>query len=140
MNPATIDIKDVLVTDGVGTFGATSGWAIFIGFEPESPNTTITLYDTGGKEPVPNLLLDFPTIQTRIRGEVGEYEQTYQKALEVRESLLGLPTKTINGTLYDGVWANSDIIYLNTNKGRPIFVINWRIAREPASGKYRVAL
>jgi len=137
MNPVTIDLKDILEANGVGTFGATNGWGIYIGFEPETPDTTITLYDTGGGSPLPNLLLDFPTIQTRIRGSVGDYEATYQKALEVRDVLLGLPSQTINGTLYDGVWANSDIIYLTRTKDRPVFVINWRIAREPATGNNR---
>jgi len=51
MNPTTIDLKDVLEANSVGVFGASSGWGIYIGFEPESPDTTITLYDTGGNNP-----------------------------------------------------------------------------------------
>ena len=47
-NPA-VSAKDMLVTAGVGTFGASSGWGIYIGQEPTDPKTVVTLFSTGGR-------------------------------------------------------------------------------------------
>jgi len=141
MNSAAMDLKDVLVSAGVGTFAASSGWGIYIGFEPDSPDTVVTLYDTGSfEEPNPAYLLDFPTMQIRIRGAKNDYPGAFSKANAVKEALLGLPAQTINGTRYDGVWMISDVSYIGVEKERPIFTTNWRIAREPATGTYRASL
>lgn len=141
MNSAAMDLKDVLVSAGIGTFGGSTGWGIYIGFEPSAPDTVITLYDTGSsQEPNPAYLLDFPTIQIRVRGAKGDYPGAFAKAFAVKDVLLGLPPQTINGTRYDGVWMVSDVSYIGTSEDRPVFTSNWRIAREPATGGNRVSL
>jgi hypothetical protein len=62
------------------------------------------------------------------------------KALDIRNALLGLPKKIINGTQYTGIWLNTDITLLKYDETeRPILITNWRIVREPASGTYRVS-
>ncbi len=57
MNAPSIDIKDILVAEGIGTFGNTTAWSISVNTEPKykevsgvvvSPNDSITIYDTGG--------------------------------------------------------------------------------------------
>lgn len=133
LNPPTLDMRDVLVNAGVGTFAATSGWGIYIGSEPTSPNTVITLYDTGGLSPNPVFLLDFPTFQVRVRGNPNDYLGAYNKILGVRDVLLGFDSQDINTTRYDGVWQSSEIVSLGTDKERFIFVANFRVAREPSS-------
>ena len=136
----SIDMKDVLVTDGVGVFGGGGVWSIYIGTEPATPDQVITLYDTGGTDPNPRLLLDFQTFQVRIRGLTGDYQITYEKAEEVRDSLLALPAQVINTTRYDGVWQVGDIAFIGPTETRPTFISNWRVIREPAAGMHRVAL
>lgn len=138
--PVSIDVKDVLVSAGVGVFAAVTGWSINIGTEPVSPDTAITVYDTGGADPDPKWLLEFPTFQVRIRGSEGGYVLAYTKAKEIKDALLGFPTQVVNNTVYAGIWAVSDITHIGADQERPIFVINFRTAREPDSGTYRTTL
>ena len=135
MNPPSEDFKDVLAAAGVGVFGAQGGWGIYIGTEPERPQATITLYDTGGFEPDPARLLDKPTVLIRVRGEPGGYQAAFAKAAEVRDALLGLPSQTLGGAWYVGVWVTGDIGFVsNDDHDRPVFTMSLRAVREPAAG------
>jgi hypothetical protein len=137
MNSPAADIASILVSAGVGAMG-NSGWAIKIGLEPTTPDTAITIYDTGGYPPNPKWLQDNPTVQARIRGSVGGYPAAYSKALAVRDALLGFAGQAINGTNYAGIWCMGDIVSLGyDDSNRPIFTVNFRMVREPSSGTYR---
>lgn len=140
MSIVSIDMKDILVADGVGVFGGGGTWSIYIGLEPPDPDQVITLYDTGGNDPNPRLLIDFQTFQVRVRGLPGEYQETYVKMQDARDSLLALPSQTINTTLYDGVWQTGDVAFIGQGESRPIFTANFRVIREPAAGMHRVSL
>jgi len=142
MSDIAIDIKDQLVTDGIGTFAATTGWGIYISNEPEgNPDTAITLYPTSVAEPNPQWLLEELGLQIRVRGTPGGYVVAQAKAQAIKDDLLGHPQVTINTTKYIGMWMTTDIIFLTTDdRGRPIFVTNWRMVREPASGTNRTSL
>jgi hypothetical protein len=140
MNPPSEDLKDELISSavGVGEFAATSGWSVHISKMPDSPDTCIALYDTGGFAPSPKWLEDYPTVQIRVRGTAGGYKAAWQKAIDARDALLGLPTTTLNNTIYQGVWVDSDVAFISyDDKNRPLFTCNLRISREPASGTYR---
>jgi len=138
MNPASEDLKDILVTAGIGTYAATSGWAIYVSKEPKSPDTVVTLYDYSGADPSPKFLRDNPNVQVRVRGAKEAYKAGWTKAQAVKDALLGLPGQTINATKYVGVWMQSDINFINyDDNNRPLFTLNFRITREPASGAYR---
>ena len=134
-NAPSADIAEFMQTNGVGFIAATTGWAIFESREPVSPDSTITVYDTGGLASSPRFLLDSPSVQIRVRGDIGKYGLAYAKCQEIKDLLLGLPKQVINTTEYIGVWAIGDITSLayDDNK-RPILVQNWRIIREPAAG------
>lgn len=141
--PITRDIVDVLEIFNVGTFGtsagASSGWPIFIGSEPEQPNDCITLYDTPGEPPNPKWLLDFPRFMARVRSH--SYEQGFAKAGELKGALLGLPSQDINGIRYVGIYVVMDTYFLQADdKGRSIFVNTWRVIREPTEGEHRQPL
>lgn len=142
MSVVSIDMKDILVTNSIGLFGGTSVWSIHIGLEPPEPDQVITLYDTGGNDPNPRLLIDFQTFQVRVRGLSGEYQETYVKMQDVRDVLLALPSQTINTTLYDGVWQTGDVAFIgqDESQSRPLFTANFRVIREPATGTNRVSL
>jgi hypothetical protein len=140
MTDWAVDIKDELVGAGIGTFGASSGWGIYISLEPNRPHTTVTLYPGGFSLSNPKFLIDDVTLQIRIRGAPNGYQAAMLKALDIRNALLGLPKKIINGTQYTGIWLNTDITLLKYDETeRPILITNWRIVREPASGTYRVS-
>jgi len=136
-----VDIKDILVAAGVGAFASTTGWALAVSREPDEPNQVITVYDVGGTDPDPKFLLDFPSVQVRIRGNPADYVNTYARAQLVKDTLLGLQRQTVNATIYVGIWQTGDIQNLGfDDSNRPILVTNWRIAREPASGANRQAV
>lgn len=141
MTAPTVEVKDYLVAQGVGTFGATSGWAIYIGIEPEDPDTVITLYDRPGDIANPKYSLDYPRWQIRVRGTPNSYVATHGKAKEIKDVLLGLPPQNLGTTRYDGVFMVGDIFYLQADeKGRPIFITNWRGILEPVASGNRISL
>ena len=138
MAAPSVDIKDILVAAGIGTFAGTSGWGIYVSQEPKNPDSVITIYDSGGVAPNPKWLFDEPTVQIRIRGSEMAYVAAYAKAQAIKDALLGLTPQTVSGTYYVGVQMVGDINHIGyDDKSRPLFTTNWRIFREPASGTYR---
>ena len=139
-SPADL-LKDILVADGEGVFAATSGWGIYIGDEPDQPDTSITLYDTGGQAPNPKFALDYPTVQIRIRGSKGAYQAAYDKARTVRASLLGHDSGTIGDTWLVSVTMKGDIMHLGKDQDRrPLVTLNFQLITEPTADDWRVAL
>lgn len=130
MTPAK-DIADMLVSSGVGVFAAESGWSINVSREPVSPDTAITIYDTGGG---PDVNVDInmrqPTIQVRVRGY--DYPEAYAKHEEIRSALC-IPTFRDQGDhRYVGVWMQSDILSIGRDDNdRHLLTANYRIERMP---------
>ena len=138
MSAPCIDIKDMLVSASIGVFKAVSGWAIYVAEEPASPDTVVTVYDTGGQDSEPNILLDYPSVMVRVRGAPGDYAAAWSKAQAVKDALLGKSAATVNSTRYVGIWIRGDINYLGRDDNRrPQFSLNFAIARELASGTNR---
>jgi Bacteriophage minor capsid protein len=134
-------IKDLLVTAGVGVFAATTGWGIFIGSEPDTPDTAVTIYNTAGQTGDYMFLVDYPSVQVRIRGAAGGYQAAYAKAYSVLDELMGLPAQVINGDRWDSVTAVGNVNNLGFDaKRRPLFSTNFNLIIEPATGVNRVAL
>lgn len=136
-----VDIKDLLVTAGIGTFASTTGWSISISRAPDSPNQMVSIIWIGGPAPNPKFLFDQPSIQVMVRGAPEDYLATEAKAQDVKDALLGLPAQTINGTPYVGIWALGDTQFVGYDESeRPTFTSNWRIRVEPTSGTNRVPI
>ena len=79
--PPSKVIADILATESLGVFGAASGWGIYVSKSPANPDTTITVYDTGGFQS--DLLMDgdrlnFPTIMMHVRAN--DYQTVWSKA------------------------------------------------------------
>lgn len=126
------DAKDLLVAAGIGTFGGTSGWVIRLNKEEDSPHTHITIYDTGGKEPNPRYLLDYPSLQIRVRGSTADPQAARNKAKEVKDALLGLPSQDVNGNRWVSVLGLGDIQHLGFDEqGRILFVVNFSLILQP---------
>ena len=131
-------LADILVTAAVGARAAQSGWGIFVGKAPVKPDSVITLYNTGGLNPNPKWLLDFPSIQTIVRGNINGGAGTYDKAREVRDTLLGCDPRTINGERLVSVLMISDIATLGfDDNNREMLSVNFSLIVEPASGLNR---
>ncbi len=134
-------IRDLLVTAGVGTFGATSGWGIFIGSQPTSPDTSITIREYIADLPMPKFLIDFPAVQVMIRGAPGGYQAAKAKARDVLNELHSIPSLDLNGDRWNSIRALSGPGYLGSDdNNRPKFSINFTLIIEPSSGTYRESL
>lgn len=134
MSNMAVGAKDLLVTAGVGSFAASTGWGIYISKEPTSPNTTITIFNTAGRPPNPKWLLDYPGLNIRIRGDKGGYSNAEDKAKEVKDVLLGLDSQDINGDRWVSVTMPGDIAFIGYDENeRPMFSLNFRLIIEPAA-------
>ena len=126
------EVAAILVSAGLGTLGGTTGWGVFAYREPDNPETTITVYDTGGdglfNEPDNNLL--HPTIQIRSRALV--YDDAYGKQIDARDALMASAAAVpiTDGNII-GVWATSGILMLGPDeKRRHRLVSNYRMTIE----------
>jgi hypothetical protein len=136
MSTPAADIIDVLAAAGVGVRDAASGWGLYLPPTPVEPDTAITVYDSGGRDPHPALAVDNPNVMVRVRG-VG-YSEAYAKAQAVKDTLLGLPAQIVNGTRYCGVWMRGEINFIGPDDlGRDEFTLNFLITSEPADGGHR---
>jgi hypothetical protein len=148
MNPPTIDIRDVLESEGIGVFGAEKGWAIFIGREPDQPTNVITLFDTGGGSPQIPMdstvtkdgssdkhrkgFVEFANVQIRVRSK--EYISVYAKVEQIRKALAnrGVFFSLDNSAKYLNIEMQSDPLYVGEDdKRRQIFSLNIVATREP---------
>lgn len=123
---------------------ATSGWTIEVGVLPTAPDKVIMISDTGGLDPNPKWLLDFPTLQILVRGIVSGYSTTWTEGKAVKDILLGLSSTDVNGDRWDAVNIVSDLAFIGRDESqRPQFTINFSLIVEPqvpAGGSNRSAL
>lgn len=131
---AATHIKDTLVSLGY-VFGGVGDWAVYIGDQPDQPQRVVTIYDSAGGTPNPRWLLDYPHVQLRVRGGPNDYAVCVQKALILRNMLLGRAS-------YDALNGNGDrIVAINSvgdvaftgkdDQNRPEFVFNLALIVEP---------
>jgi hypothetical protein len=82
------DVAILLAENGIGQFQdiGVPPWIICVNSEPDTPDTTITVYDTGGGQPSTNegdVLT--PSIQVRVRGvsqpDMAEVHQSIRELL-----------------------------------------------------------
>lgn len=124
MNSAAQDILEHLIALSIVTDGS-----VFFGEEPKDPNDCVTIYDTGGGDPFPDIELYDTSIQIRVRDT--KYTEAYAKQNQIREALIIPTTFEINGTRYIGVWNQGDIISLGRDQNnRAILTSNYRIERQ----------
>ncbi len=127
-NPPSVGIKAILAAHV-----AVSLWVIEIGTMPDTPDRVIMLTDTGGIEPNPKWLLDFPTVQVMIRGNANGYLDTFREAKAVKDLLLGIDSFTsADGDRWVSLTQNGDMAFIGRDDGmRPLFTINIAIILEP---------
>ena len=140
MNSVSVDMKDILEAENVGTFKEVTGWGIFILIEPENLDTTITLKDMGGPEPqrtADNTQRPFfrSTFQVRVRG--GDYGVAMAKARQIERVFRAKGKFTVTAvdsgeldTKYKGIFSTSEIIPLELDeKKKTILVQTWKAPR-----------
>ena len=134
MSSPAEDLSAVLIAAGLGTFNATTGWSVAIGKEPTDPDTTITLYDIGGLTPDPKWLLDYPSVQIRVRGEVSGYQAAWARMRQVRDELLGADPFTQSGNSYRSLLLTGEAVHIGYDShNRPMFTMTFSLIVEPAA-------
>lgn len=133
---ASAHIKDTLVNDGY-SFGTTTAWSLYIGSQPDTPERVVTIYDSAGGTPNPRWLLDYPHVQIRVRGNVNDYQVASQKAIELRNRLLGRASYDAyngSGDRIVAINAIGDVAFVGKDEQhRPEFVFNLSLIVEPAT-------
>lgn len=99
--------------------------------------------DTGGLDPNPKYLLDFPTCQAMVRGNVSGYLETFREAKAVKDILLGVDSQDINLDRLVAINQNGDLGFIGRDEqNRPLFTINFALIIEPqvVANSNRIAL
>ncbi len=119
--------KDLLVTAGAGTFGTD----LFISREPATPDACITVFRSGGLEPNPKFLIDYPSLNIRVRGAKLGYQAAEVTCQLVKDTLLGISSQTINDDRWICVNMSGDPFFLGYDDNeRPSFSLNFRLIIE----------
>lgn len=136
-NSPAFDLSQHLlaIDPAVVTINRTTGTlpVVSVGTEPNVNNRIlVTIYDTGGPPSNPAYQRDYPRIQIRSKGASEfDYEGAYNIQQTIKDILLGMSRIEINGTLYVGVWQQTDIATLSADyNNRPILISNYRMVRE----------
>jgi len=133
MNPASEDIKDILVAEA--SLGLTFATNLFIAKEPGEPDNCVTIFDTPG---FPNQLTyqqgenyQYPAIQIRVRnGGSGAYLTGWKLANDIMDHLHSRAQQTVNGTLYSLIRAMGEPVLLHwDDNDRCLFIINFDLQR-----------
>lgn len=128
MNSPSEDIKDIL--DGQSSLALAFRTNLFVSEMPPKPDECVAVYDTGGENPQPNYTYERPTVQVRVRGAKGDYEDAYALAEAIRNILNGMHDEEVGGTRYIGIWAMGDILFVGYDDNhRPLLTINFRLHR-----------
>jgi hypothetical protein len=129
MNPCSVDTVDMLEDESLGlTFGTN----LFIGFEPRSPDDTVTIFDTGGFGPQLTFdkseKYDYTNIQIRVRSN--KYDDGWDLINDIKDALHGRAHETWNDTYYSLIHCSSDIAFLDwDSERRARFVVNFELQR-----------
>lgn len=129
MNSPAQDIADILTDEGVGVIGT----SLFCFKQPTTPDSCITVIDSGGFPPEANYRYDYPTVQILVRGARNGYRAAYTVAENIKTTLNGKAGNAVDSTYsIIGIWAMGDILPLgNDESDRPLFSLNFRLQRQP---------
>lgn len=121
MNSPALDIANFLELEAVEV-------PCYVNEEPASPNDCVTIYDTGGSDP---LVIDdvySPTVQVRVRNL--DSQAAYAKQYEIRDLLVAAKHTIINSNDYISMFLQGDIISIGRDENnRYILTSNYRLMR-----------
>lgn len=134
MYDPALSIKDLLVSLGLGTFGAPTPFGLYVGAPPDKPDALVLINRTGGMDPLPHLLLNYPSVQVMVRGAASGYVAASAKMRVIVNALLGLSTVVLNGDTYRACNQIGEVMYLGQDDNtRPMLSANFRFIVEPAA-------
>ena len=127
MNSPAVDIAGLLATAGIGTIGTD----LFISEQPSSPDSCVTVFDTGGFPPESNYTYEKPTVNIRVRGNRNGYLNAYAVAKSIVDELHDKTNEEVDSeNRIISIWCMGDIISLGKDDNdRPQLSVNFRIHR-----------
>jgi Bacteriophage minor capsid protein len=128
------DARTLLVAAGVVFADTTVDWTIYIGKMMDKPNKAVSIIDAGGFSPNPKWLLDYPSIQVKVRGAPNGYSEARLKAIRIKDELLGIISLDVNGNRWASVTMAGDIVMLGYDQSeRPMFTLNFNLIIQPSA-------
>lgn len=137
MTAPSIGIKDLLVAASLGTFNTppSGSWPIFVSKLPAEPDQCIAIYDTGGQDPDPKWLLQYPNVVIMARGK--GFVDVNAKMRNICSKLQGLSSQDINGDRWVSLVQQGDIVHAgHDEKDRMLLTATFRLIIEPATDAY----
>lgn len=131
MNPPSKDICSILAA---ASLGLTFGTNMFVGLEPDSPDTCVTVFDTPGYPPELTLNPEDsnfyrPSVQVRVRA--AGYATAYELAKDIMVELHGMNHEEWGSMTYEAIKCSQEPFLLDYDtKNRPRFVANFDIQRK----------
>lgn len=110
MNPASVDIKDILEAESA--LGLTFSANLFIGREPAKPDFAVTIWDTPGGPPDMGLGGQsdpgyyYPAVHIRVRAV--DYLTAYNTINQIKLLLHGRGNEVINSTRYTSIRCSAE--------------------------------
>lgn len=131
MNACSVDIKDILINET--TLSLSFGDDLFVGREPESPDESVTIYDTPGAGRGTNLQGSDGTheasIQVRVRNN--SYKAGVDLCESIIQSLHGRNQEKWNGTvIFSIICKNGPHLLKWDDNERAIFIANFNVQRK----------
>lgn len=127
-----LEVAAYLEAEGVA--GSATGWPVFRGFMPASPDAVVALFPAGGTPGEGKYDLRYPQVQVRVRGAPHEQTPPYAKLEEIRQALRGVLNQTIGAGRYAHLIPASDVLALGQDANqRHEYTLTFRAAREPAA-------
>lgn len=128
-NGTAHEIALYVATQGLGVFGGSAGWVVGANGEPPSPDTAITIYDTGGQDlDTDEQDVAQPSFQVRVRSK--SQIDARQKQLDIRAILVrpGEDPAFDGVTLrFTAVQLTTDILFIGRDgNDRFLFTANFR--------------
>ncbi len=119
-------IADYLQAQGRGTVGTD----IFIGLMPDSPDTSVTVYESAGPGTIQTfgggVALDRVSIQISVRGVRDDYPTARNRAVTIRDTLASVTEVTQGSVRFVRLDPTG---YVNSigrdEEDRPVFTINF---------------
>ena len=120
MNSVSDDFKDLLVAGGAGKFGATEGWSIAIGHQPDEPDECITVYEVPGRvtEETFDGMNEIEELPVQVRVRATSFQRAFEKSKQVREIL------NRNSTNIESI--PNDTCYLSISIATPSYPLGGR--------------
>jgi hypothetical protein len=119
-------------------------WKISVGTYPSAPDQIVLLNESGGRNPMPQWLVNYPSVQVQVRGNQTGYESARTKMKECVNAVLGIaPGVVVAGDTLQSVIQMGGILFLGRDDGnRPMFSANFSLIVLPAqeAGSHRLPI